>query len=94
MCSCTWVAVYRGQEDVKSPGPGIIGGCELPNMDTGNQTLAPLQEQCALTTGSSLQWHTWIVLFVYDSTSLKRCAKLKLKNNDFVHFSLYNTYVI
>lgn len=33
MCMCLW----RPKEGVEPPGPGVIGRCELSNMDASNR---------------------------------------------------------
>ena len=34
LCECPW----RLEEGIGFFGAGVIGGCELPNADVGNQT--------------------------------------------------------
>lgn len=41
MCTCLWELVPHVSGvggDNRSPGPGVTGGCELPDMDSGNRT--------------------------------------------------------
>lgn len=51
VCRC----LQRPEENIRSPGVGVPGGCERPNEDAGNQ-LSLLYEQQALSpTEPSLQ---------------------------------------
>lgn len=37
LCMCVCVCILlRSEEEVRSPGGGVTGGCEPPNMDTRN----------------------------------------------------------
>lgn len=56
MCGCEYRCQWRAEEAVGSPGAGVSGGYEPPDLAAGNWTLGPLQEQCmTLTTEASLQ---------------------------------------
>lgn len=52
VCTCDWSTPQRPKECIQSPGTGVAGTCELPDMGTGNQTQVPCKK--ALFIGNSL----------------------------------------
>lgn len=52
---CVFGELRLGQRGIRSPGAGVRGGYELPDMGPMNQTLVLWSKQVFLTAGTSLQ---------------------------------------